>query len=66
MDKEYTEWHTWKGPFMCAVFVINVIIYVLCSNYSMDNTIVFRNGTSAFKDCRTIEQVSVHDQWLFK
>jgi len=51
---------------MCAVFVINVIIYVLCSNYSMDNTIVFRNGTSAFKDCRTIEQVSVHDQWLFK
>jgi len=31
----------------------------------MNNTIILRNGTSAFKDCRTIEQVSVLDQWFF-
>jgi len=52
--------------YVCAVFMINVIVYVLCWNYNMDNTIIFRNGTSAFKDFRTIEQVSVHDQWFFK
>jgi hypothetical protein len=66
MDKEYTKWHIWKGPFICAVFVNNVIVYVVWWNYCMDNTIIFRNGTSAFKDCRTMEHVSVHDEWFIQ